>query len=45
LPDDEKRTYENRVVTFFLARLPVTEIPAVTAAAPAPTKAVSTAKK
>src|SRR5208337_2025606 len=22
LPDDEKRTYENRVVTFFLARLP-----------------------
>src|SRR5215831_7467413 len=23
LPDDEKRAYENRVVTFFLARLPV----------------------
>ena len=27
LPDDEKRTYEDRVVTFFLARLPVSEIP------------------
>jgi uncharacterized protein len=26
LPDDEKRTYENRVVTFFLARLPVTVV-------------------
>jgi len=24
LPDDEKRTYENRVVTFFLTRLPAT---------------------
>jgi len=24
LPDEEKRTYENRVVSFFLARLPVT---------------------
>lgn len=24
LPDDEKREYENRIVTFFLARLPVT---------------------
>jgi hypothetical protein len=23
LPDEEKRTYENRVVTFFLTRLPV----------------------
>jgi pimeloyl-ACP methyl ester carboxylesterase len=45
LPDDEKRTYENRVVTFFLTRLPVTEIPAVTAAAPAPTKTVSAPKK
>jgi uncharacterized protein len=31
LPDDEKRTYENRVVTFFLARLPVTVVvPSVT---------------
>jgi len=32
LPDDEKRDYENRVVTFFLARLPasqaVTNVPA-----------------
>ncbi|HKM65536.1 MAG TPA: hypothetical protein VJX70_00090 [Candidatus Acidoferrum sp.] len=26
LPDDEKRQYENRVVTFFLARLPVTQV-------------------
>jgi len=35
LPDDEKRTYENRVVTFFLTRLPVT--PIVTASSkPAP---------
>ena len=25
LPDDEKREYENRVVTFFLTRLPVTQ--------------------
>jgi len=24
LPDDDKRTYENRVVTFFLTRLPIT---------------------
>lgn len=24
LPDDEKRTYENRVVSFFLTRLPIT---------------------
>lgn len=29
LPDEEKRGYENRVVTFFLTRLPVSEIPAV----------------
>ncbi len=28
LPDDEKRTYENRVVTFFLTRLPVNVAPA-----------------
>jgi hypothetical protein len=27
LPEDEKRTYENRIVTFFLARLPVSEVP------------------
>ncbi len=27
LPDDEKRTYENRIVTFFLTRLPVSESP------------------
>jgi len=32
LPDEEKRAYENRVVTFFLARLPVTA--SLTAAAP-----------
>lgn len=30
LPDDEKRTYENRVVTFFLTRLPVGGAPVVT---------------
>jgi pimeloyl-ACP methyl ester carboxylesterase len=36
LPDDEKRTYENRVVTFFLTRLPATtgEPVPVRAAAP-----------
>jgi pimeloyl-ACP methyl ester carboxylesterase len=33
LPDEEKRAYENRVVTFFLARLPATAVPV--AAAPA----------
>jgi len=32
LPDEEKRTYENRVVSFFLTRLPVSAVPA------APTK-------
>ena len=39
LPDDEKRTYENRVVTFFLTRLPITNVesvPVKRAAAPAP---------
>lgn len=36
LPDEEKRTYENRVVSFFLSRLPVTPAPAV--AAPVPSK-------
>ncbi|HWN74626.1 MAG TPA: alpha/beta fold hydrolase [Candidatus Udaeobacter sp.] len=36
LPDDEKREYENRVVTFFLTRLPVTQFaPSVPAAKPA----------
>ena len=30
LPDDEKRTYENRVVTFFLKSLPVTGVPEIT---------------
>jgi pimeloyl-ACP methyl ester carboxylesterase len=36
LPDDEKREYENRVVTFFLTRLPVTQfVPSVPAAKPA----------
>jgi pimeloyl-ACP methyl ester carboxylesterase len=34
LPDEEKRTYENRVVTFFLTRLPVSIVP-VTAPAKA----------
>jgi uncharacterized protein len=29
LPDEEKRTYENRVVTFLLTRLPVSVAPAV----------------
>lgn len=29
LPEDEKRTYENRIVTFFLTRLAVSELPAV----------------
>lgn len=33
LPDDEKRTYENRVVSFFLTRLPVSETPAATVSA------------
>jgi len=31
LPDDEKRSYENRVVTFFLAQLPVTGVEATPA--------------
>ncbi len=31
LPDEEKRTYENRVVSFFLARLPVSVVPAAPA--------------
>jgi pimeloyl-ACP methyl ester carboxylesterase len=36
LPDDEKREYENRVVTFFLTRLQVTQFaPSVPAAKPA----------
>jgi pimeloyl-ACP methyl ester carboxylesterase len=36
LPDDEKREYENRVVTFFLTRLPVTQfVPSVSAVKPA----------
>jgi pimeloyl-ACP methyl ester carboxylesterase len=29
LPDDEKRTYENRVVTFFLKSLPVSGVPEI----------------
>jgi uncharacterized protein len=32
LPDEEKRTYENRVVTFFLTRMPVSESPETTVA-------------
>jgi uncharacterized protein len=35
LPDDEKRQYENRVVTFFLTRLPVVAAAPSTAAKPA----------
>jgi pimeloyl-ACP methyl ester carboxylesterase len=42
LPDDEKRTYENRVVSFFLTRLPV--VPAVGAAPPLATAAAPVAK-
>lgn len=34
LPDDEKRTYENRVVSFFLVRLPITPAAASPAASP-----------
>ena len=41
LPDEEKRTYENRIVTFFLTRLPVTD--PSTAAAP-PTKTARVVK-
>jgi len=40
LPDEEKRTYENRVVTFFLTRLPVTDTPV----APAPSKTAGALK-
>jgi predicted alpha/beta-fold hydrolase len=35
LPDEEKRTYENRVVTFFLTRLPVSAVPVAVPAKPA----------
>ena len=42
LPDDEKRTYENRVVSFFLTRLPV--VPAVAAAPPLATAAAPVTK-
>ncbi len=38
LPDDEKREYENRVVTFFLARLPATQVSSNTPGARAPAK-------
>jgi pimeloyl-ACP methyl ester carboxylesterase len=39
LPDDEKRKYENRVVSFFLTRLQVTQFaPSVTATKPAADK-------
>jgi len=33
LPEDEKRNYENRIVTFFLTRLPVSVLPEVVAPA------------
>jgi fermentation-respiration switch protein FrsA (DUF1100 family) len=42
LPDEEKRAYENRVVSFFLTRLSTTAVPPV-AAAPAPTKSAKPA--
>ena len=29
LPEEEKRTYENRIVTFFLTRLPVSVVPEI----------------
>jgi len=39
LPDDEKRIYENGVVTFFLTRLPVIQVaPSAPPAVPAPVK-------
>jgi uncharacterized protein len=38
LPDEEKRTYENRIVTFFLTRLPVSAAPS------APVKSAKAAK-
>jgi pimeloyl-ACP methyl ester carboxylesterase len=39
LPDDEKRTYENGVVVFFLSRLPVIQVaPSTSAAAGTPAK-------
>jgi hypothetical protein len=43
LPDEEKRTYENRIVTFFLTRLPVVAAPAVAAPAPKVAKAATPA--
>jgi hypothetical protein len=40
LPDDEKRTYEDRVVTFFLSRLPVASVSTTTVASKTTTKPV-----
>jgi Alpha/beta hydrolase family len=40
LPEDEKRTYENRIVTFFLTRLPTSEVSNV----PVPPKTTKVAK-
>jgi hypothetical protein len=40
LPEDEKRTYENRIVTFFLTRLPISDVPDI----PAPPKTTKVAK-
>jgi uncharacterized protein len=39
LPDEEKRTYENRVVTFFLTRLPASAVPATPPRSPKTPKA------
>jgi len=39
LPDEEKRTYENRVVTFFLTRLPASAVPATPPRSPKIAKA------
>jgi hypothetical protein len=44
LPDEEKRTYENRVVSFFLTRLPVSEIPDTPTVVAKTTKSTKTGK-
>jgi pimeloyl-ACP methyl ester carboxylesterase len=44
LPDDEKRTYENRVVSFFLVRLPITAASSAPSAPSASAAITKTAK-